>query len=129
MRSRFQLLFKDFADHGGVCLALAQFHDLAFERIQRGKLSVFVILDGFRVGGNDLVTEFFNRAGVADLGQALGFDDSGGGIAGGEHFGKNGLGDATADFAAVHQGGKFRDFGGFDLCLGEVSLGFRQLGA
>ena len=63
----FQLPLQNLADERGVGLAFREFHHLALEKVYRSNIASLVIGHGIRIGGNGLVAEFFNRAGVADL--------------------------------------------------------------
>ena len=69
--STLQFPFQNFAGERRVRLALAQFHHLAFEEIQRGSLAGLEIGSRAGIGGDGFVAEFFNRAGVADLREAF----------------------------------------------------------
>ena len=66
----FELAFKDFADEGRVCLALAQLHHLAFEKIQRGRSAGFEICCRTGIRRNSFIAESFDFALVTDLGEA-----------------------------------------------------------
>jgi hypothetical protein len=54
---------------------------LADEVHEGGLFAGAVVGDGFGVGGDGLVGEGVDGGGVADLGEALGFDDFGGVVA------------------------------------------------
>src|SRR6266850_7055039 len=58
-----------------VRLSLGRLHHLTDEGVERLFLSGAVIFDLLCVRGEDLVDDFFDRAGIADLFQAALFDD------------------------------------------------------
>src|SRR6185503_19669048 len=84
-----QLPLQNLANNGGVRFALAQLHHLAFEEIQRGGFARSEIACRTWIGGDDFVTELFNRACIADLSEAFFLNDGGGGFAGVEHLGED----------------------------------------
>ena len=90
---------QNFADERRVRFALAVFHHLALEEIERGGFAGPEVGGGAGIRGDDVGAEFFNRARVAHLHQPFLLDDSGGGFAGREHFGENILRDLAVDLA------------------------------
>src|SRR5436305_13273087 len=54
-----QLSLEYLSCHGGIGLAFAHFHDLAFEEIQRGTFAGFEIGDRPRIRSDGFVAEFF----------------------------------------------------------------------
>src|SRR5688572_14960851 len=69
-----QFAFQDLAGQAGIRFALAGFHYLALEEIQRGELAGLEISGGTGIRGDDFVAEFFDGARVADLREAFLFD-------------------------------------------------------
>src|ERR1035441_5197370 len=69
--SVFELPFQNFAGNGGVGLAFAQLHHLAFEEIQCGTFAGFEISRRAGIGGDGFVAEFLNRSRVAHLCEAF----------------------------------------------------------
>ena len=113
IRSKFSL--QNLTGQCRICLAFAQLHHLAFEKIQRGGFAGFEI--GYRtwICHNGFIAEFFNRRRVADLCQAFFLNDSFWRFAGVEHLRKNLLRGGTADGFAFNKINQFQNCFGFEF--------------
>src|SRR5258708_7250302 len=70
-----QLPFQNFVHLRRIRLALSRLHHLTDEGVERLFLPGAVVFDLLRVCGEDLVDDFFDRAGVGDLLKTALFDD------------------------------------------------------
>lgn len=101
VESVIEFLFKEFDDHLGVGLALAEFHDLSDEELNDLGVALAVLFDLGLVVGDGLIDEGVDGGGVGDLYEAFFFDDGFGVITGGEHIGEDGFGDFAVDLAFI----------------------------
>ena len=114
-----QLRFQDVVDGLGVGFAAGGFHDLADEPPEGLRL-VLHLGDLFGVGGDDLVHDLFDGAGVGDLFEAVRLDDGGGFALACEHPHKDILGDLAADRVVGDQRDETAEGGRGDRAFGKL---------
>src|SRR6266481_2960527 len=98
-----QFPLQNFSDKLRIGFAFRQLNYLSLEKIQRCYVPYSKIPYRFRVRCDHFVTQFFNRAYVAQLLDAFFFHNRGCCFSGRKHFGKNVFALFAADFSAVDQ--------------------------
>jgi len=84
-----EFFLQNLSGEGWVGFAFGEFHDLAFEEVESGDFACLEIGHGAWIGGDGLIDEDLNRAGVAFQLEAFFLDDGSGGFSRAEHLGED----------------------------------------
>ena len=115
-----QALVEESVDDIGAGLAFGGFHHLAGQGVLAFVVAGFDLRHDVGVGGDHFVHFGDDGAVVGHGGEAFGFDDGLGGLAGLEHLGQNTLGSVVGDLAAIAQGQQIAQVGRRDFAFRDI---------